>query len=303
VDAAFAPDGLLVAGGSSWRSDNNSLAREGPAIHVWEAATGKVVARLPGPGLTGEKVFHPAGRHLAYNQMRRIHLLDLRGQKEVKTWEMPAEMCLDGFGHARVSSFAFSPDGKTLATGHFDGTILLWDAGLPAEKPAPARPGEPESLWKQLGDEDVRKAYQAAWRLAEVPAEAVPMLRGRLKPARVAPGEVTGPLIADLDGDTQAKRDGATRRLRELGHGALPAVAEALKAPASAEQKRRLTQLLAALERPGVAGGERLRELRAVGVLGWVGTPEARKVLDALAGGNPFDPLTRQAKASLARRR
>jgi DNA-binding transcriptional ArsR family regulator len=215
---------------------------------------------------------------------------------------MPAEMSLDGFGYGHVSSFAFSPDGKSLATGHPDGTILLWDAGLPAGKPAPARPGELESLWKQLGEDDAKRAYHAAWRLAELPAEAVPLLRGKLRPARAASDKVTAPLVADLDGDTLAKRDAATRRLRELGHAAWPAVAEALKAPASAEQKRRLAQLLAELERPGVPGGDRLRDLRAVQVLGWVGTPEARKVLDALAEGNAFDPLTQQAKASLARR-
>ena len=31
--------------------------------------------------------------------------------------------------HGAVNSIAFSPDGTTLATGHYDGVIRLWDVG------------------------------------------------------------------------------------------------------------------------------------------------------------------------------
>jgi WD40 repeat protein len=38
-------------------------------------------------------------------------------------------------GHPRgVGAVAFSPDGKTLASGEFDGTVRLWDVA-PAEPP------------------------------------------------------------------------------------------------------------------------------------------------------------------------
>jgi hypothetical protein len=46
---------------------------------------------------------------------------------------------------------------------------------------------------------------------------------------------------------------------------------------------------------------ERVQALRAVEVLEWIGTPEARKVLEALATGAPAARLTREARASLGR--
>jgi RNA polymerase sigma factor (sigma-70 family) len=298
-DASFSPDGMQVAGGPTWRGgDKGGPPRREHAIRVWETLTGKAIARLATGLLPGDKVLHPGGRFLAVNEMTGIRLWDLRSGKAVKHWPMPAELSVNG-GAYRVSCFAFSPDGRTLATGHPDGSILLWGVDLPADKLALARPGEPEALWAQLGDEDARKAYQAAWRLAELPREAAGLLGKKLKPAQPASAEATARLIAGLDADTQAERDEASRRLRELGASAEPALREALKAPASAEQRRRLERLLAA---SSALSPDQLRDLRGVMVLTWVGTPEARKVLRALAEGVAADPVTQQARAALARR-
>ncbi len=44
-----------------------------------------------------------------------------------------------------------------------------------------------------------------------------------------------------------------------------------------------------------------LRALRATGVLECIGTPEAKRLLETLAGGDPEVFLTREAKASLER--
>ncbi|HKB38490.1 MAG TPA: hypothetical protein VKD72_18755 [Gemmataceae bacterium] len=70
--------------------------------------------------------------------------------------------------------------------------------------------------------------------------------------------------------------------------------------PSTAEAHRRLTALLRWLRRP-VADPETLRALRAVAVLEDVGTPPARKVLEALAKGSVEARLTQEAKAALAR--
>lgn len=300
VDAVFSPDGLQVAGAPTWPARQSGREPKGPALRVWEAATGKVIARLSARVEEDEKVIHPTGRYVAFHDRYRIYLWDLRTEKEVRQWPMPRENSVDGYRW--VSTFAFSPEGTQLATGHLDGTILLWDVKLPESTPTPLRPKELDALWVDLRDDNARKAYLAAWRLAEFPREAVAFLRSRVKPVQPAGVTVTGPLIADLDGDTQAKRDTAMTRLRELGQLAEPALREAMKAPASAEQKRRLQQLVAALEKLGTLSADQLRDLRAVQVLGWMNTPDARMVLQVLAEGNAPDPVTCQAKAALARR-
>jgi hypothetical protein len=74
----------------------------------------------------------------------------------------------------------FSADGRHLVTGGREGTVLIW-AVTAAVGP---RPGEHEikGLWADLGD-DPAKALRAMQRLSAVPAQAVELVRGRLKPA------------------------------------------------------------------------------------------------------------------------
>lgn len=63
--------------------------------------------------------------------------------------------------------------------------------------------------------------------------------------------------------------------------------------------RQRIRDVLSKLE-PS-ASAERLRALRAVQVLEYAGTPEAKKCLEMLARGVPEARLTREAKAALRR--
>ena len=73
-----------------------------------------------------------------------------------------------------------------------------------------------------------------------------------------------------------------------------------LIAKATEEFRRRLDMLLA---RPSaiVHGSEVLRGYRAIQILEYAGTPEARQLLQTLSQGAPAARLTMEAKASLER--
>jgi hypothetical protein len=130
------------------------------------------------------------------------------------------------------------------------------------------------------------------------------LLRKGLKPVAAAAVEATTPLLADLDSDTFTTRQAALQRLRELGPRAEPALRKALESNPSAEQRRQVEELLAALARPGrVPTTHELRELRAVAVLERLGSPEAGRMLEELAQGVKAARLTQEAQAALQQRR
>jgi WD40 repeat protein len=58
----------------------------------------------------------------------------------VKVWDVAsgAERYTLQRHKARVSAVAFSPDGTTLATGSFDGLIMLWDVATGQERLNPS---------------------------------------------------------------------------------------------------------------------------------------------------------------------
>jgi hypothetical protein len=196
---------------------------------------------------------------------------------------------------------AFTPDGKRLATGHADGTILFWDLQLPASNPLHLPPNEIEALWADLRDADAAKAWQAVWRLADSPAEVVPFLAGKLKSSPSAPAATAGPLLADLDSGSFAKREAAAKQLTDLGLLAESALRAALTAKPSLEVRQRVEAILKAIadnQRPLTP--EELRDTRAVAVVGSIATPQARQVLEGLTRGAPSARLTLAAKAAIA---
>jgi hypothetical protein len=131
------------------------------------------------------------------------------------------------------------------------------------------------------------------------PGPATEFLAEALQPIRAAdPKELTR-LIGELDAEEFETRERASQALAALSLQAGPALAEALKNPRSAEQRRRLSDLC----KPGVLHPERLRLLRAIEVLEALATPEARAILERLATGEPIAEETRQARAALARMR
>jgi hypothetical protein len=150
-----------------------------------------------------------------------------------------------------------------------------------------------------LGNGDAAAAYALMRGLIAAPRESVAALDRRLQAAPPIDGTVIDRLIADLDSGRFEVRERASQRLGELGEITREALTKARSGKPSAEARARIKELLDALDSP--ADGERLQLLRAVEVLEAIGTPEARRVLKRLAGGEPKAMLTREAKAALER--
>jgi hypothetical protein len=203
-------------------------------------------------------------------------------------------------GHkSYVGALAFTPDGRTLATGSGDSTILLWDLTGHAQDGRPRHEGlSPDRLercWADLRG-DARAAYRAVWALACNPREAAPFLDRQLGLAPADPSRLAR-LVAALDADSFADREPATAELERLGDAAAPALRKLRDDAASAEARRRADALLDKL----ASGPEWLRARRAVAALEYAGTREARRVLEGLATGSGGSRLAAEARAALDR--
>ena len=120
---AFSPDGKYLASNSP-----DGTAR------LWDLATGQQMGQpLRGDKATQMKTsagigYSPDGRTLATANADEILLWDVAAiQRTISETTAPAPIArLRGHTDA-VTSLAFSPDGKVLASGSADHTLLLWD--------------------------------------------------------------------------------------------------------------------------------------------------------------------------------
>jgi hypothetical protein len=157
-----------------------------------------------------------------------------------------------------------------------------------------------EALWADLASEDAAKAYVALRALAERPAQAVALLSRHLKPVPAPDPQTLAGLVKDLGSKRAADRDKAMKQLRHLGGLAAPALREALKGKPTPEVRKRIEELLQALE-GRVIDREALRAVRSVEVLERVGTKEAKDLMRKLAKGAAGARLTQECQDSLRR--
>jgi WD40 repeat protein len=296
-DLALSPDGRLMAVRSHFVNLTNFRTEHDP-IRLGDMATGRQLQKLPvdGPAIFA---FSTDNRLFAVADSAAIRLWETATWKEVGSISLPNRDARPP-DRACASSLAFSPDGRTLATGHADGTILLWDATLRGGgHGGPLTDAQREALWADLIGADAARAYAAVWRLADDPQPSVSFLEDRLRPVPPIAPEVIRSLLDDLDSDQFKVREEAERKLRAFGERVVSPLRAALKEKPSLERRRRIDAVLEVLEAPAPLTGEILRAVRAVQALERVGSAEARKVLEALSQGVESARLTRAAKESL----
>ncbi len=294
----FASDGDVLA----WYCDSRGVCR----LTLWD---GEELSQMTGHrGEIQHVAVSPGSRYLVTSGSdRTVRLWDVFTGEEVRRLQDSSRKNCGPVAiteHAHLVAWASDNEARLLPTGLYDQLEAAYDirGSSPHQDLDRLLPDEADRLWANLSDAEPSRAYSAIRRFARAPKQSVPYLRSRLQPVPTISRERLVHLIAELDNESFEVRQKATRELEQLDWGAELALQKALLAHPSAESRRRIEQLLERLREP-VPVRETLRQLRALEVLEIIGTPEARNLLVAVANGAEGAMLTREAKASLERRR
>jgi hypothetical protein len=154
-----------------------------------------------------------------------------------------------------------------------------------------------------LSGADAAQAYRSVCLLASHPKESAPFLREILAPATPVDDKLVAKLVDELcGGTTEQRRNELVSQLDELGEEILPEIEKADRGRPTLQVRSDLRQLMAWNRRELLElSPARLRELRALEALELAATPEARRVIDAIAHGEESASRTRMAKSALAR--
>jgi hypothetical protein len=190
---------------------------------------------------------------------------------------------------------AISIDQRTIATSScIDASILLWDFPSLIETSLDIKP---RLSWESLAEAKPDRAIWAVNQLAKDEQTAIAMLKTHLRPVAKPNAGTLISLFNKLDSAFFAERNQAFAELEGFGE----AIRADLKQAAGDGRVEVRKRVIALLEKLDPLAGERLREVRSVQLLEYIGTPPACEVLRQLAGGVPEAILSQEAKKALER--
>src|SRR5262249_52237318 len=137
------------------------------------------------------------------------------------------------------------------------------------------------------------------WFFSNCPEDTVDYLQKHLRPVMAPDRKIIFRYITELADNRYQVRRQAFEQLKALGELPIPALRLRLGANPSPEQRLRIEELIE--EARNCFSGDKLRALREIQILEYIGSPRAKLALQHMADGAPESVLTVEAKLSVSR--
>jgi dipeptidyl aminopeptidase/acylaminoacyl peptidase len=297
LTVTFSPDGQCLA-----------AADRKNQIHVWEVATGKLMAVFAGFDKPVQRMdFSPDGRLLASAGRDGVaRIWEILSNELLATLEVSPEK--DGaLQRPLVTAVAFSPSGRYLATGGSDSSIILWDVSRAVVNQPDEAPLTAERLnqaWEDLALSDAQRARKAMYALGNQTEVSLPYLAEKLNEIVATPDEERiRLLIRDLDHDDYMVRERATQALQRQLEVAIDVLKQELRRTLSAEVRFRIRLILgsAGQRGPRFTQAQLFRFKRLIQVLEGIQEPQAVELLKLLSDKLPAVEIQDDARRALSR--
>ena len=217
---------------------------------------------------------------------------------------MTGESFLESGKCGEIVSMCYDANDVRLVTGNSDTTVLFWRAphwkkdvneGLSVSVGSNEYYG---NRWASLRSQTDNSFFDAFRLFVRDGDDSVAFIRRHLQPIPEPDMELITQCIRSLSDDQFEVRKKSFAQLKRFGDLAFPQLHHRLREAPLLDEKKLIQQLL---REENVLTPDQLRNLRAIQILEYIGTSDAKDLLCLISTGSTASRLTRSASASLKR--